>query len=105
MIDVASMHQSRTIAVKFALEYANLAADGTLFVNDEDANEMEVVDVRSGRVGKAIAMPGAKLRVASPMTTGLIASLQPARTERPRSSTPRPAVSWTMSRQAEASML
>ncbi len=57
MIDVASMRQTRTIAVRPALEYAALATDGTLFVNDEDANEMEVVDVRTGRAGKPIAMP------------------------------------------------
>ncbi|WP_288935661.1 PQQ-binding-like beta-propeller repeat protein [uncultured Sphingomonas sp.] len=58
MIDVPSMRQTHTIAVKPALEYAVLASDGTLFVNDEDANEMEVVDVRSGRAGTPIAMPG-----------------------------------------------
>ncbi|WP_277978938.1 YncE family protein [Sphingomonas phyllosphaerae] len=58
MIDVASTRQIRTIIVKPALEYAALATNGTLFVNDEDANEMEVVDVRRGRVGKPVAMPG-----------------------------------------------
>lgn len=58
VIDVPSMRQTRTIAVKPALEYGALASDGTLFVNDEDANEMEVVDVRSGRAGTPIAMPG-----------------------------------------------
>lgn len=58
VIDVASMKVTRTVSVKPALEYAALTPDGTLFVNDEDANEMEVVDVAHGVAGKAIAMPG-----------------------------------------------
>lgn len=58
ILDLDAMRVTRTIAVKPALEYAALAADGTLFVNDEDANEMEVVDVAHGTVAPAIALPG-----------------------------------------------
>lgn len=58
LIDTVAMTVTGTITVKPALEYAALAKDGTLFVNDEDANEMEVVDVARGVTGKAIALPG-----------------------------------------------
>ena len=57
-IDTRAMRVTSTITVKPALEYAALAKDGTLFVNDEDANEIEVVDVVRGITGKPIALPG-----------------------------------------------
>lgn len=57
IIDVDTMRVTRTIAVKPALEYAALAGS-TLFVNDEDANEIETVDLAQGKAGKPIAMPG-----------------------------------------------
>ncbi|WP_242098465.1 YncE family protein [Sphingomonas sp. CROZ-RG-20F-R02-07] len=57
VIDTNAMRVTRTIAVKPALEYAALA-DGTLFINNEDLNEIEVVDVAQGKTGAPIAMPG-----------------------------------------------
>lgn len=57
VVDTAAMHVLHTIAVKPALEYA--ALDGnTLFINDEDLNEIEVVDVAHGATGKPIALTG-----------------------------------------------
>jgi DNA-binding beta-propeller fold protein YncE len=58
VISIASMKVTRTIVVKPALEFAALTPAGTLFINNEDANEMEVVDVAHGTAGHAIAMPG-----------------------------------------------
>lgn len=60
VIDLATSKVSRTIPVKPALEYAAFGADGTLFVNNEDADEIETVDVARGGTGKAIALPGCK---------------------------------------------
>lgn len=57
IIDTDAMRVTRTIAVKPALEYAVIAGS-TLFVNDEDANEIEAVDLANGKAGKPIAMPG-----------------------------------------------
>lgn len=58
VIDVAAMRVTRTITVKPALEYAALTPDGTLFINDEDANEMEVVDLAAGKAAAPIPLPG-----------------------------------------------
>ncbi|MDB5681837.1 MAG: gluconolactonase [Sphingomonas bacterium] len=58
VVDTQAMKVTSTIMVKPALEYAALAKDGTLFVNDEDANEVEVIDVAKGKAVKSIAMPG-----------------------------------------------
>lgn len=58
IVDVETMKVTRTIAVKPALEYAALTKDGTLFINDEEDNEVEVVDVARGRAGKPIALTG-----------------------------------------------
>ena len=58
VIDTVAMKTLKTIEVKPALEYGALAPSGTLFVNNEDANEMEVVDVAKGVAGKAIALTG-----------------------------------------------
>lgn len=58
VIDTDKMAVTSTITVKPALEYAALAKDGTLFVNDEDANEIEVIDVARGKAGKPIALSG-----------------------------------------------
>lgn len=57
VIDTAAMRVTKTITVKPALEYAALVG-GTLFINDEDANELEMVDVASGKAGTPIALPG-----------------------------------------------
>jgi DNA-binding beta-propeller fold protein YncE len=57
-IDLASMRVVRNTMVNPALEYAALTPDGSLFINDEDANEMEVVDISHNRLSKPVAMPG-----------------------------------------------
>jgi YVTN family beta-propeller protein len=56
-IDTIAMKVTRTIPVKPALEYGALAGT-TLYINDEDANEIETVDTVRGTVGDPIAMPG-----------------------------------------------
>jgi YVTN family beta-propeller protein len=58
VIDVAARSVIRTITLKPALEYGALGEGGTLFVNNEDTNEVETADLATGRVGPAIAMPG-----------------------------------------------
>ena len=57
-IDVAAAKVTRTIPVKPALEYAAIGKGDTLFVNDEDANEIEVIDLASGKHGGAIPLTG-----------------------------------------------
>jgi YVTN family beta-propeller protein len=56
-LDTAAMRVTRTIPVKPALEYAALDGD-TLFINDEELNEIETVDLAKGVAGAPIAMPG-----------------------------------------------
>ncbi|WP_353228702.1 YncE family protein [Novosphingobium sp.] len=58
VIDLTTATVTRTITVKPALEYAAFAADGMLYINNEDANEIETVDVAAGVAGKPIALPG-----------------------------------------------
>ena len=60
VIDLASAKVTKTITVKPALEYAAFGSDGTLFINNEDANEIDTVDVVRGVAGKTIALPGCK---------------------------------------------
>ncbi|SDA22302.1 YncE family protein [Sphingomonas sp. NFR15] len=57
VIDTTAMRVTATFTVKPALEYAALVG-GALFINNEDANELEMVDVASGKLGRPIAMPG-----------------------------------------------
>ena len=57
-IDVTAKRVVRTIAIKPALEEAAIGRDRTLFVNDEDANEIEVVDLATGRVRRPITLTG-----------------------------------------------
>lgn len=57
-IDVAAHRVVRTITVAPALEYAAIGRGRTLYVNNEDANEIETVNLVTGAVGKPIAMPG-----------------------------------------------
>ena len=57
-LDLSAARVVRTIKVKPALEFAAIGANRMLYVNDEDANEVEVVDLRTGAVGAPIAMPG-----------------------------------------------
>lgn len=56
-IDTVAMKVARTIPVKPALEYGALVGT-TLYINDEDANEIETVDTVKGNAGTPIAMPG-----------------------------------------------
>ena len=57
VVDVDGMRVERTITVKPALEYGAIVGS-TLFVADEDANEMEVVDTVAGVTRPPIALPG-----------------------------------------------
>lgn len=57
VVDVDGMRVERTITVKPALEYGAVVGS-TLFVADEDANEIEVVDTVAGVAGAPIALPG-----------------------------------------------
>ncbi len=57
-VDVAHARVVRTFQVKPALEYAAIGPARTLFVNNEDENEIETVDLTSGRMGPPIALPG-----------------------------------------------
>jgi len=56
-IDTATMRATRTIPVKQALEYAAIEGD-RLYINNEDLNEIETVDVAKGVAGAPIALPG-----------------------------------------------
>jgi len=58
IINTTSMRVSHTVQLKPALEYAALTPNGTLFVNDEDSNEIEVVDVGLGTTLAPIAIAG-----------------------------------------------
>lgn len=58
VIDIAAARVERTIQVKPALEYAAVGPGGTLFINDEDANELEVVDVHLGKVAAPVPLTG-----------------------------------------------
>lgn len=58
VIDLKADSVTRTIPAKTALEYAAFAKDGTLFVNNEDASEIETVDMARGVAGAAVALPG-----------------------------------------------
>ncbi|WP_034158107.1 YncE family protein [Sphingomonas sp. ERG5] len=57
VVDTQAMRVTATIAVKPALEYAALVGD-TAFINNEDANEIETVDLARGKAGAPIALPG-----------------------------------------------
>lgn len=57
-VDVRARKVVRTIAVKPALEEAAIGRDRTLFVNDEDAGELETIDLRTGKAGAIVALPG-----------------------------------------------
>ncbi len=56
-IDVMTHRVLRTIRVKPGLEYP-VVRGRTLYINNEEANEIEVVDLAHGIVGKPIALPG-----------------------------------------------
>jgi YVTN family beta-propeller protein len=58
VIDVAHRQVVRTITLKPGLEFAQLAADGTLFINNEDAGEIETASIKTGAPGAAIKLEG-----------------------------------------------
>nr|WP_294814845.1 gluconolactonase [uncultured Sphingomonas sp.] len=57
MIDVAARRVTATVQLKPGLEYAAIAG-GSLYVNNEDANEIEVIDLARGVAVQPIALPG-----------------------------------------------
>ncbi len=57
-VDPASTEVVRTIAVKPALEFGALAGKDTLAINDEDLSELELVDLKQGRLVAAIPLTG-----------------------------------------------
>ena len=57
-IDVAAHRVVRTIAVRTGLEYAAIGRHRLLYVNNEDANVVEVIDLASGVPRPPIALPG-----------------------------------------------
>lgn len=58
VIDVATRAVVRTITLKPGLEYGVLASGDRLFVNNEDANEIETANLATGKVGPTIALAG-----------------------------------------------
>jgi len=58
VIDTATQRLRKTVPVRSGLEAGALARDGMLFVNNEDANELETVDLAKGRAGAPIALTG-----------------------------------------------
>ncbi len=57
-IDVHAKRVVRTIQVKPALEYAAIGPTRTLFINNEDENEIDTVDLATGKRSASIALTG-----------------------------------------------
>ncbi|WBO21300.1 YncE family protein [Sphingomonas abietis] len=58
VIDTRTAKMIGTVALKPGLEFPALDNRGTLFVNNEDENEIETVDTRTMKAGAPIALPG-----------------------------------------------
>ncbi|OYY89395.1 MAG: gluconolactonase [Sphingomonas sp. 28-66-16] len=58
VIDVAARQVVGTITLKPGLEFGVMGEGKTLFVNNEDENEIETADLATRKPGAAIAMPG-----------------------------------------------
>jgi len=58
VIDTKTFRLIASIPLKPALEFPAIGPDDTLFVNDEDANEIETVDTHALKAGDPIALPG-----------------------------------------------
>lgn len=58
IIDVAARKVVSTIALKPGLEFGVKGEGNTLFVNNEELNEVETADLANAKAGAAIAMPG-----------------------------------------------
>ncbi len=57
VIDIGNMRVTGTITVKPALEYAAQTPDGTVFINNEDAGEIDVVDITHRTAVAPIPIP------------------------------------------------
>lgn len=60
LIDTQTLAVTATIAAAPGLEYAALAKDGTLFVNNEDTDSIAVIDPAKGAVMGSVALAGCK---------------------------------------------
>lgn len=58
VIDLASRKVTTTVTLKPGLEFPALGHDGTLYVNNEDTNEIETVNTTAMAAGPAIALGG-----------------------------------------------
>ena len=58
LIDVTTAKVTGTIVLKPGLEFGVLGANDTLYVNNEDENEIETANLATGKAGRAIALPG-----------------------------------------------
>lgn len=58
VIDLKTNAVEKTIALKPGLEFGAIGSDGTLFINNEDENEMELVDTTSLRAKGAMKLTG-----------------------------------------------
>jgi DNA-binding beta-propeller fold protein YncE len=59
-VNAQAQRATRTISIGGKLEFPALDGKGRLFVNDEDANDIAVVDIAGGQVLARYAMPGCK---------------------------------------------
>jgi YVTN family beta-propeller protein len=75
VIDLAANKVIKTIPLKPGLEFGAIAG-GTLFINDEDSNELETVDIRTLTASQPVALPGceAPSGLAYDARTGLLVS-------------------------------
>lgn len=58
VVDPAAAKVIRSFTLKPGLEFAAIDRRGRLFVNNEDENEIETVDLATGKVGAPIALTG-----------------------------------------------
>lgn len=58
VIDITKRSVVKTIRLKAGLEYALTGPADTLFVNNEDANEVETANLTTGKVGPTFALAG-----------------------------------------------
>jgi DNA-binding beta-propeller fold protein YncE len=59
-VDPKSAKVVRTIAVKPALEFGAIAGAGLLAINDEDLSELELVDLKQGKLVASIPLTGCR---------------------------------------------
>lgn len=76
VIDVATAKVTRTITLRPGLEFGVLGPRATVFVNNEDANEIETANLDTGKAGAPIALAGCTLPsgLAYDAKTGLLIS-------------------------------